>query len=73
MPEYQRAAQSAHYKSTNSQAGGHRLLSLREVMDITGFSAATIYRLVNRGILKANRVTRHLRFASSEVDKLVNG
>jgi predicted DNA-binding transcriptional regulator AlpA len=37
-----------------------------------GLSKPSIYRLVQRGLLKPNRSLRHLTFARSELDRFIH-
>lgn len=50
-----------------------QLLRIPEVAALTNLSPRTIHRLVQRGLLKPNRATRHLLFSRSEVNRFVEG
>jgi len=51
----------------------NRWLSLKEVIEYTSLSAATIRRAVKRGVLKASHSTGKLLFKVSSVDNWLKG
>ena len=51
----------------------NRWLSLKEVIEETSLSAATIRRAVKRGVLKASHSTGKLLFKVSSVDNWLKG
>jgi helix-turn-helix protein len=57
---------------SNSQVsiGG---LKLRAAAKYLSLSPITLRRLVDRGLLKPNRATRHLIFPVSELDRFLEG
>jgi excisionase family DNA binding protein len=48
-----------------------RAFSITETAKILGVSRISIRRLINRGLLRANRTLRHLRISESEIDRFL--
>ena len=46
-------------------------LKLKQAAEYLGLSEITVRRLVERGLLKANRATRHLLFSLEELDRFL--
>ncbi len=56
-------------KNLPEQGGG--ALKLKPAAKYLSLSKPTIYRLVERGLLKPNRATRHLLFSYAELDRFL--
>ncbi len=49
------------------------VFTVRETAQILKVSDKTVYRLVDRGLLKASKALRHLRITRSSLEEFVNG
>jgi excisionase family DNA binding protein len=65
-----------HSLAELARGRGHELLpngeggyKVRDAAEFLSLSIPTVHRLVARGLLKANRATRHLLFSRSELDR----
>jgi hypothetical protein len=65
-----RAAQrGAAAQAANIAPGAFKLEEARHYLG--GLSALSLYRLVERGLLRPNRATRHLLFSKVELDRFL--
>jgi len=55
----------------SKQAPQRGALKLKPAADYLSVSPITVRRLVDRGLLKPNRATRHLLFPVSELDRFL--
>ena len=46
--------------------------SVRETAEILGISEISVYRLLNRGLLRASVALRHKRIPKSEIERFLN-
>lgn len=61
--------QMSKTKTLLAQQGG--ALKVKPAAEYLSLSKPTIYRLVERGLLKPNRATRHLLFSVAELDRFL--
>jgi len=48
------------------------LLKLPEVMERTGLSRASVYRVINSGLLKTVKIGRSVRVSEAELGRFIN-
>lgn len=58
-----------HQKTSSEPKPG--ALKLKSAARYLSLSAPTLHRLINRGLLKPNRSTRHLLFPMRELDRFL--
>jgi excisionase family DNA binding protein len=57
----------------NSSSPAQAAFKLKPAADyLGGLSKPTMYRLIQRGLLRPNRATRHLLFSKAELDRFLN-
>ena len=49
-----------------------KAFSVQETAVILGCSEISVRRLINRGLLRANRALRHIRVSAVEIDNFLN-
>lgn len=43
------------------------MLTAKEVMDVLKFTSSTLYRLIDKGVLKPVKIGRNLRFRAEDI------
>jgi len=61
----------SHIDYAKRSATGGALKSRAARQYLGGISEPTLFRLIERGLLKPNRATRHLLFPISELDRFL--
>jgi hypothetical protein len=63
------SAQGAKHSPATIPVGAYKLKPAAQY--IGGLSVPTMHRLIQRGLLKPNRATRHLIFSKKELDRFL--
>jgi excisionase family DNA binding protein len=64
---------NASSRNSNSSPPAQAAFKLKPAaVYLGGLSKPTMYRLIQRGLLKPNRATRHLLFTKAELDRFLS-